>query len=230
MTLAAAFVIVGLTYGAAFALGWYRSARGRIDPERLFRPSRRLADPLTARFQRWHDVEKMQAIRDKQWGRLCLLIFLNNLLAVAFVSRTLYGVTLVLPMYFTWRQGFSQGALIAQPAVPMSRPFMSMALLEFGGYLIATALGVNIPMAVFAGRPLAEALTSVLLGYPVVAVAIGAGAWLEVRFLRDRMPHVSLPPDVDIEAMRAKAREIMKRQWAARDSPGRPPGGPADSA
>ena len=216
MTLAPVFIAVVLLYLAAFGIGWRTSARGRIDPERLFRAPRRLVDPLTARFQRWHDVEKMQAIREKRWGRLWLLISLNNLLAVAFVSRTLYGLTVVLPVYFTWQQGFNQGALVARPAAPMPRPFMGVAVLEFGAYLVATALGLNVPIGMLAGRAIAEPLTALLVFYPVVAAAIVAGAWLEVRLLRDRMQHVSLPPDFDIDAMRAKAREMMKRQFSDR--------------
>jgi hypothetical protein len=215
MTLAVALVGVVLVYLAAFAIGWRTSARGGLDPERLFRAPRRLVDPVTARFQRWHDAEKMQAVREKRWGRLWLLISLNNLLAVALVSRTLYGVTIVLPAYFTWRQGFNQGALIARSLAPMNA-LMGVAVLEFGAYLVATALGVNIPLALLTGRPIAEPLTSLLVVYPAVAVSIVAGAWLEVRFLRDRMGAVSLPPDVDVEAVRAKAREILKRQWSDR--------------
>jgi hypothetical protein len=217
MTLAFCLLAVCVLYAAAFAAGWHSAASGRLGPDKLLQPSRRLVDPITARFQQWHDVEKMQAIRQKRWPWLWLLITLNNLLAVAFVSRTLYGVTMILPAYFTWRQGFSQGALLSRPMMRPRGAMLGMFVLEFGTYLVATALGINVTIAVLAGQPIVTPLTALLVVYPFVAAAIGTGAWLEIRLLRDRMQGVDLPPGVEMEALRAKAREMMKRRLAGPD-------------
>ncbi len=227
MTLAVTFLAVCLTYIGAFGTGWYFSRRGRLSPDRLFPVSRRIVDPFTARFQRWHDVAKMNAIHKKRWARLWLLISVNNLFAVALVSRTLYGVTLVLPAYFTCQQGFRHGALMARPSMRMVRPFISVFVLEFGAYLLATALGVNVVVGVLMGASMAQPMQSLVIFYPIVIAAICGGAWLEVRWLRDRVPDVSSAGSLNMEELRSKALEMMKQEWSRgrHDTPLPPPSG-----
>ena len=78
-------------------------------------------------------------------------------LAVCMTYLAAFGIgwhlstRVVLPAYFTNRQGFTQGALVAQPPMRMTRPFAGVAVLEFGAYLLATALGVNVVITVVVG-------------------------------------------------------------------------------
>ena len=110
----------------------------------------------------------------------------------------------------------------------MQLSFARLAVLEFGAYLIATALGINVVVAVLAGHPFVRAIQLLVLFYPLVIAAICAAAWLEVRALRDRMQAVSLPEHVDMEALRAKALEMVKREWArGQGTPPPPPDGTA---
>ena len=208
-------IICVLYFGAAFA-GWRLARSGRMDLGRLVRTQRSLIDPLTSRFQRWHDRVKIERLRRKQWVGCWFLISANNLLAVAFVTRTLYGVSLVLPVYFTLRQGFAHGVLATHPAARPGGTWLGVAALEFVAYLLATALGVNVAIAFLAGGSgaLAGALWNVVHFYPAIAAAVLAGAALEVRLLRSSMPeNFRLPADLDPDQVKAQALEILQRQF-----------------
>jgi hypothetical protein len=98
----------------------------------------------------------------------------------------------------------------------MTRPFIRVAVLEFGAYLGATALGINFTMAVLLGTAVVQPVQSLLVFYPIVIVAICAGAWLEVDWLRERMQDAAFPGSVNMEELRTKALEMMKREWTGR--------------
>jgi hypothetical protein len=158
-------------------------------------------------------IEEDGSDREQQWTRLGLLIFVNNLGAVAFVGRTLYGIALVPAVYLAYRQGLSHGTFAAQSSMRPSGSLMRLAILEFGAYLRATALGVNLGITPLAGGTIREAITQLVVFYPVVAFALALGAWLEVKELRSRRPTgLQLPKDLNIEELRAKALELMKRR------------------
>jgi hypothetical protein len=200
-------------YTGALLIGWSLAKHGRLDFTRVIQDRRTFTDPLTRHFQQWSRQQKMAAIRQQQWPRLRLLIFTNNLGAVALVGRTLYGLALLPAVYFTYRQGLTQGALVAQPGMRPRGSFLCVAVLEFGAYLLATALGVNLVVTPVLGGAVGDAVGSLVTFYPVVAAALLCGAWLEVHVLRTRMPAgLQLPPDLDIEALRAKALDMIKRQ------------------
>ncbi len=187
-----------------------------MDLGRLVRTQRSLTDPLTSRFQRWHDRVKTERLRRKQWLGCWFLVSASNLLAVAFVTRTLYGVSLVLPVYLTLRQGFAHGVLATQPAARPGGAWLGVAALEFVPYLLATALGVNVAIAFLASGwgALAGALWNVVHFYPAIAAAVLAGAALEVRLLRSSMPeNLRFPSDLNADEMKAQALEILQRQF-----------------
>jgi hypothetical protein len=155
----------------------------------------------------------MDALRRREWFRLWLLIYANNFVAVALVGRTVYGIALVPAVYFTYRQGLGHGAFWAQPSMRPRGVLLQVALLEFGAYLSATALGMNLAITPLAGGTFIDALEALLAFYPAVAAALLFGAWLEVRALRSSMPAgFELPGDFNVEEMRAKALEVFKRQ------------------
>jgi hypothetical protein len=90
---------------------------------------------------------------------------------------------------------------------------LQVPLLEFGAYLSAAALGVNLVMTPLAGGTFVDALTSLLVFYPAVPAALLFGAWLEVRVLRAWIPGgLQFPGDPNVEAMRAKALDMIKGQ------------------
>lgn len=213
VTLAGTLLAVCFIYAVAFVFGWRLTTTGRLDPSHFLQARRELSDPLTRRFQRWQGRTRMDAIRQRQWARLWLLIFANNLFAVALISRTLYGATLVLPLYLTWRQGIAQGALVARPSMRPGGALAGVGLLEFGAYFLATALGLNVVISFFEKASVQNAVRLLVLLYPIVAAAVSVGAWLEVRWVRAHMPEtLQLPATLTVAELRAKALEMMKRQ------------------
>lgn len=203
-------VAVCLLYAASFLIGWRLAKSGRLDLTRLMTSRRALVDPLTRRFQQWCQRKKMDALREQRWLRLGLLISANNLGAVALVGRTLYGVALAPAAYFTYRQGLSHAAVFARAPTRPPGALLSVAVLEFGSYLLATALGVNLVATPLAGGAFRDAVRSLVIFYPVVAMALLLGAWLEVHALRSRMPAgLQLPPDLEMDDIRAKALEMI---------------------
>ncbi len=210
------FLIICVLYLGSALAGWRLARSGRMDLGRLVRTQRSLTDPLTSRFQRWHDRVKIERLRRKQWVGCWFLISANNLLAVAFVTRTLYGVSLVLPVYLTLRQGIAHGVLATQPAARPGGAWLGVAALEFVAYLLATALGVNVGTAFLAGGSgaLPGALWNLVNFYPAIAAAVLAGAALEVRLLRSSMPeNFRLPSDLDADEVKAQALEILQRKF-----------------
>ena len=213
MVLGVILMALCVLYTGAVLIGWYLAKRGRLDFAQVVQTRRRFTDPLTRRFQQWCQTQKMQALRQQQWQRLRLLIFANNLGAVAFVGRTLYGIALAPAVYLTYRQGLTHGTFAAQPLMRPRGSLLQVAVLEFGVYLLATALGVNLVITPVVGGSVGDALGSLVAFYPVVAAALLCGAWLEVQVLRTRIPRgLQLPPDLNIETVRAKALEMTRRQ------------------
>ena len=204
---------VCLLYGVSALVGRRLARDGRLDMATLVATRRTLTDPLTRRFQEWSRREKMNAIREQRWSRLQALILANNLGAVAFVGRTLYGIAVVPALYITWRQGLSHGVLAAQPSMRLRGQLLVVAGLEFGAYLLATALGVNLLVTPVTGGAVTDALRMLLVLYPVIALALLIGAWLEVRALRTRMPEgLRLPPGLSMDELRAKALDALSRR------------------
>lgn len=217
MLFAVTFLAVCVFYASALLIGWYLAKRGRLDIHRVMQSRRDISDPVTRRFQKWSGAQKLAAIRQQQWGRLRLHIFANNLGAVAFVGCTLYAMALVPAVYRTYRQGLGHGTLAAHwlmlPGhMRPSRALAPLAVLEFGSYLLATALGVNLVITLIVRGAVTEALAWLALLYPLIAAALLLGAWLEVNRLRSAMPAgVRLPEGLTMEELRAKALEMMKR-------------------
>jgi hypothetical protein len=213
VVLGVTLLTVCLLYTAALLIGWRLAKRGRLSVTQLIKDRRPFADPLTRRFQLCGQRKKMDALRQKQWFRLWLLICANNLGAVALVGRTLYGIALAPAVYLTYRQGLIHGTLFTQRSMRPRGALLGVAVLEFGAYLLATALGVNLVMTSIAGGAFSSALAALVVLYPVVAVALLLGAWLEVHAVRSRMPGgMQLPPDLNMDELRAKALDMIKRQ------------------
>ena len=78
------FLIICVLYLGSALAGWWFARSGRVDLGKLVRTQRSLTDPLTSRFQRWHDRVKIERLRRKQWLGCWFLISANNLLAVVF--------------------------------------------------------------------------------------------------------------------------------------------------
>lgn len=100
-----------------------------------------LADPITKKIHNWSRKYKMSCLKNKSWFLLFLLIFLNNLLLAAFITKILYGVIFIIPLLLTAWEGFGHGVVFSKPK---ARGGIILTFFEFGGYLFATVIGVKL--------------------------------------------------------------------------------------
>lgn len=214
-TLCLALLAVLLIYGVSLLTGFWLAKRGRIDMNWLVRTRRRLADPLTDRLGRWHDRVKLESLKQKRWLALWLTISFNNLVLVAGVSRFLYGFLLVPPLYVTMRSGLGHGILRARE-VPIPRGANTIVFLEFGGYFLANALGVNAALQLWMGGISGFRVIQYqcAIGFTVVAAMLLSASLLEVLALRDAATRFHLPPNLDTNEVRARALKAMERKGA----------------
>lgn len=103
--------------------------------------STKFGDPLTIKIHKWSRKFKITSIKNGQWILLFFLIFLNNLILAAFVTRILYGVIFIIPLFLTAWEGFGHGVIFSKPK---ARGGIILTFFEFGGYLFATVVGVKI--------------------------------------------------------------------------------------
>ncbi|ACL69024.1 hypothetical protein [Halothermothrix orenii] len=105
----------------------------------------KLGDPVTTKIHNWSRKYKLLSIKNGHWLLLFLLIFLNNLILVAFVRRIFYGIIFVIPLLLTAWTGFGHGVLFSKPK---GRAGILLIFFEFGGYLFATVIGVKIGICI----------------------------------------------------------------------------------
>jgi hypothetical protein len=118
MRLGLLFVIVLSLYLASLLVGFWLGKKGVLDIVWLLERKKKgsfLTDPLTVRIQQKLNKYKMRSLKHRKWFRFGLLIFLNNLVLVAFISRTLYGVVFFIPLFLTIWGGVWQGVSLSNP-------------------------------------------------------------------------------------------------------------------
>lgn len=133
-------VVTAVVYAAACGVGRVMGRRGVLHFEQFAALRDRLTDPLTTRVHRLLLPFKMQCIVRKRWRRLFLLILINNLVLAAFVQRTLYGITVIVPFVLVVLQGLTRGVA----GVGSGRGWRTVEFCEFGAYLLASAVGIHL--------------------------------------------------------------------------------------
>lgn len=121
-------------------LGFVLGKINKVSLTKLSQIGKNLADPITIKIHKWSRKYKMRAIKNQRWLILFLLIFLNNLLLAAFIIKIVYGIIFFIPLLLTAWEGFSHGVLFSKPK---GRAGIILTFFEFGGYLFATTIGVN---------------------------------------------------------------------------------------
>jgi len=121
---------------------------GKIDMvrfESLVKVGQNLADPYTIRLHKWLSGYKSRWVKEGKWSGFFIMIFLNNLILSAFVTRVLYGVFFFVPLLYTVWNGISHGVLFS---TPKGKPSPSLVL-EFAGYIFASVVGLSIGINLF---------------------------------------------------------------------------------
>jgi len=204
-------------YGVSVLTGFILAKKDIINMEWFIKTRRTLIDPMTIQLRNWLDKYKTMSIKDKKWFRFWALIFVNNLLIVAFISRTVYGLLVVLPAYFTIRQGLSHGILLAKPISSKPKPKTTLiSICEFGAYFLATAVGINFLLSFIIGSEhlatsIVIALNDFFYAYPIIALLLILGAYLETTWIRT-MSGLEIPPDFDMEKAREQAMKMLQNK------------------
>lgn len=218
MILYSVLLIVISLYAISVLIGFFLAKNGIINMEWFVKTRRTLTDPMTIKLKNWLDKYKTISMKDKNWFRFWALIFVNNFLIVAFISRTFYGLLVILPIYFTIRQGLSHGILLLKPmsSKPESKTIL-ISIFEFGAYFFATAVGINFVLSFIRNSAnlatsMAIALNDFIYAYPIIVLLLMLGAFLETLWLKTTMSNFELPPDFNIEKAREQALKMLKNR------------------
>jgi hypothetical protein len=177
------------SYLLSMLVGYILARRGILHTSLFVRNAHRLSDPWTPRVHAWMRKYKTACMRRGNWGGLLLLILLNNLVLGAFIGGTLYGLVFFPPYVIAVWRGLAQGTLSSRMR-PRPRSFLAAApMLEFIGYLLAGAVGVNLGLSLLSSvaaripTPFFAACKAAAHTYPLVAVLLALGALFEIAFL-----------------------------------------------
>ena len=131
----------------------------------------------------------MPNIANGKWVKVCLLIFLNNLLLGAFVPRTLYGIIFILPYLLTVWEGLGQGVVFSK-IYPKKNPLNLITFFEFGGYIFATLAGMDLGLSLLLLSQAGSTEVFILIWkdviyiYPLVIIFLFLGSVLETFLLK----------------------------------------------
>ncbi len=188
------FAVTLASYLIAVLFGFALGRRGTLSLSRFVNLRERVTDPLTRWIHSWMRPRKLRSISQRKWSLLFLLIFLNNLLLVAFIGRTVYGVIFLVPYVLIILQGLAEGVAHAQ----FGKGPNLMTISEFGGYLFASVAGINLGLSLLSSLikssviPILAALEEMAYIYVIVGVFLCVGALLETSFLKTAdLPDVS---------------------------------------
>lgn len=170
---------------------------------------KKLTDPLTIKLHNWSRQYKMACIKNGQWFMLFLLIFLNNLILAAFVTRILYGIIFIIPLFLTAWTGFAHGLLLSKPK---GRTGISLMFFEFGGYLLATVIGVEIGISILVTLIKGtELIINLPWAYPVLMILfLLSGAAIESLSLKEVSKKIDLS-NIDKIDYEKRRKEIVKQ-------------------
>lgn len=131
-------------YFLPMLIGFLLGRKRSISVGRMSEIGKRFADPISIKAHNWLIKYKLNSVKNGKWLSLSLLIFLNNLLLGAFVSRIIYGIIFIIPLFLTAWTGFGHGVVFSRPQGRASLVWF----FEFGGYLLATVIGVSIGISI----------------------------------------------------------------------------------
>ena len=192
------FTFILSSYLVSILAGYVLSRTNVLNIRWFMRKRKFLTDPLSKKAHKILYNRLILHIVSREWLEVCLLILLNNLLLGAFVLRTIYGLTIVLPYILTVWEGLGQGVVFSK-----TKPNL-IFFFEFSGYLFATlagmSLGLSLVLSIWEGiRIFIATLKNLLYIYSVVAVLLSLGALLETIFMKKLGP--PKVPEFDISKL-----------------------------
>jgi hypothetical protein len=199
------FLVYAVTYALCIFLGYILGKFTGIKVSTLRTITSKLYDPITVRIKKMIHIDFNQDIKKRKTVKMFSIIFLNNLLLAAFISRTIYGCIFFYPYIITVFGSFNQGIVLSRTG------FINPVLfLEFLSYLIAatagTNIGINLMGYIFYGHELIQPVLKSLSLYFYIIPILAFHTAIEVRFLTKFKIPENIPIDIN------KTREEMLRK------------------
>lgn len=140
------FILVLIFYFVPLVIGFFLGKNKVVNTSDISEIGKNLADPVTKKIHNWSRKYKMLCIKNENWGLLFILIFLNNLVLAALITKIFYGIIFLIPLLLTAWEGFGHGVVFSKPK---ARGGIILTFFEFGGYLFATVIGVKFGLKLF---------------------------------------------------------------------------------
>ena len=102
-------------YFLPMIIGFLMGRKRFISVARMSEIGKWFMDPITIKAHNWLRKYKMTSVKNGKWLSLFLLIFLNNLLLAAFVSRIIYGIIFIIPLFFNGLDWFWSWGSFSSP-------------------------------------------------------------------------------------------------------------------
>jgi len=191
-----------ILYFGPLILGYVLGKLGMVQFESLVKVGQNLADPYTILLHKWLSRYKSRWVKEGKWSAFFIIVFLNNLILGAFVTRVLYGVFFFVPFLYTAWNGISHGALFSTPKGKPSPPL----ILEFAGYIFASVVGLSIGINLFtsllAWTPPTLNIPWFYVGASFIAIFLGGAV--------ETLSIKALSRKVDLENIDAQKKEFLR--------------------
>ncbi|NLM96204.1 MAG: stage II sporulation protein M [Halanaerobiaceae bacterium] len=201
------FLVLGF-YLVPMVIGYILGLFRVVNVVKIHELGKKLGDPLTTKIHNWSRKYIKSSLKDGNWLLLFFTIFLNNLILVALISRIVYGVIFIIPLLLTAWTGFGQGVVFSREK---GRSGILLLFFEFGGYLLATVVGVQIGLSIFVSIINKSRLILQIPWDYVLAMVVFLymGAIIETLILRESAKHMDLS-DIENIDFEKRRREIVE--------------------
>jgi len=175
-------IIVFLTfaiYTLSFAVGHLLNLFDIFNPQSILPMKKRFTVPTAQKLHSTVNAHIMKKLMEGQKKSAVLLVFLNNSIN-ALLFWTLPGVIFLAYIIIVYT-GLAQGVVFR--SVPKTKQSIILLVSEFGAYLIAASIGVEIGTALFLGyyiNDLNRVITDFLYAFSIVAGLLAIQAAYEV--------------------------------------------------
>ena len=139
------FIFLLILYSVPLLVGYFlKKSNNDIKVKGLNIIEQKLADPITIKlYDKTQRVKKIMLLNEKYL--LLFLVIVFQRLLIALITRVLYGVIFIIPIFLTIWNGFSRGVLLESNKKNIS----SKLLIDDFIYILASVVGINFGSQIF---------------------------------------------------------------------------------
>ena len=139
------FIFLLILYSVPLLVGYFlKKSYSNIKINGLNIIEQKLADPITIKlYEKTKRVKKIMLLNEKYL--LLFLVIVFQRLLIALITRVLYGVIFIIPIFLTIWNGFSRGVLLESNKKNIS----SKLLIDDFIYILASVVGINFGSQIF---------------------------------------------------------------------------------